>query len=64
MSLEFRCADVGVVCRGAIRAETAEELVQKVAAHAADRHGVPALSQTLVDYAVTTVRSTDRPDER
>lgn len=56
MSLEFRCADVGVVCRGKVTAETAEDLIQKVAAHAADAHDVPELSQTLVDYAVTTVR--------
>jgi len=56
VSLEFRCADVGVVCRGKVTAETAEDLIQKVAAHAADAHDVPELSQTLVDYAVTTVR--------
>ncbi|MFP5332617.1 MAG: DUF1059 domain-containing protein [Acidimicrobiia bacterium] len=56
MSLEFRCADVGVVCRGKITADTAEDLIQKVAAHAADAHDVPELSQTLVDYAVSTVR--------
>lgn len=56
MSVEFRCADVGVVCRGKITADTAEDLIQKVAAHAADAHDVPELSQTLVDYAVSTVR--------
>lgn len=56
MSLEFRCADVGVVCRGKVTAETADDLIQKVAAHAADAHDVPELSQTLIDYAVTTVR--------
>lgn len=56
MSLEFRCADVGVVCRGKLTADTAEDLIEKVAAHAADAHDVPQLSQTLVDYAVTTVR--------
>lgn len=60
MSLEFRCAEVGVVCRGKVTAETAEDLIQKVAAHAADAHDVPELSQTLIDYAVTTVR--DRGD--
>lgn len=59
MSLEFRCADVGVVCGGKVTAETAEDLIQKVAAHAADAHDVPELSQTLIDYAVTTVRRGD-----
>lgn len=56
MSLEFRCADVGVVCRARVSADTAEDLIDKVAAHAADAHDVPELSQTLVDYAVSTVR--------
>ena len=59
MPLEFRCADVGVVCKGKVRADTADELVAKVAAHAADAHGVPELSQTLIEYAKSTVRETD-----
>lgn len=59
MSLEFRCADVGVVCRGKVRADTAEELVAKVAEHAADAHDVPQLSQTLIEYAKSTVHETD-----
>lgn len=59
MSLEFRCANVGVVCKGRVTADTAEELIQKVAAHAAEAHDVPELSQTLIDYAVTTVRASE-----
>lgn len=55
--VEFRCADVGVECKAATTADTAEELVAKVAAHAESVHGV-VLNQTLIDYAVTKVRAT------
>ncbi len=56
MPLEFRCEDVGAVCGEAIKADTPEELVVKIAEHAEHEHGVPELSQTLVDYAKTVVR--------
>jgi len=55
MTLEFRCADVGVACTNVAKAETADELVAAVAAHAEAKHGV-ALNQTLIDYAITKVR--------
>ncbi|MDQ6650430.1 MAG: DUF1059 domain-containing protein [Actinomycetota bacterium] len=55
MALEFRCQDVGVACTNVAKAETAEELVAAVAAHAKAKHGVE-LNQTLIDYAVTKVR--------
>lgn len=55
MSVEFRCADVGIACKNVARADTAEELVKAVAAHAKAKHGVE-LNATLVDYAVTKVR--------
>lgn len=40
MAVEFRCADVGVACKASTRAETAGELVAKVAEHARTTHGV------------------------
>lgn len=55
MALEFRCQDVGVACKNVARADTADELVEQVAAHARSKHGVE-LNQTLVDYAVTKAR--------
>jgi predicted small metal-binding protein len=55
MTLEFRCQDVGVACKNVAKAETADELVAKVAEHAKAKHGVE-LNRTLVDYAVTKVR--------
>ena len=57
MTLEFRCADVGVACKNVAKAETEDELVAAVAAHAKAKHGVE-LNGTLVDYARTKVRST------
>jgi predicted small metal-binding protein len=55
MAVEFRCQDVGVACKNVAKADTADELVAAVAAHAKSAHGVE-LNQTLVDYAVTKVR--------
>ena len=55
MSLKFSCADVGVVCKKSVTAETEEDLVAAIAAHAADAHGVPNLTQTLVNYAKSVV---------
>lgn len=55
MTLEFRCARVGVTdCKAVTHAETAEELLAKVAEHARSVHGVE-LNDTLVNYALTTV---------
>jgi predicted small metal-binding protein len=57
VTVEFACADVGVACRNVAKAQTADELVAAVAAHAKAKHGVE-LNATLVDYALTKVRST------
>jgi predicted small metal-binding protein len=56
MTVEFRCADVGVACRKVTRAESADDLVQAVARHAREKHGVE-LNETLIDYAKTQVRT-------
>ncbi len=56
MALEFRCADVGVDCRAKTTADDKDELVRKVADHAKSKHGVE-LNDTLVDYALTKVRT-------
>lgn len=56
MTLEFACRRVGVSDCGAVTtADTKEELLAKVAAHAKEQHGVD-LNDTLIDYALTTVR--------
>lgn len=55
MAVEFRCADVGIACRATTTADTPEELVAKVVAHARETHDVE-LNDTLVDYALSEVR--------
>ena len=58
MTLEFACKRVGVTdCKHVATAGTKEELLAHVAAHAKDVHGVD-LNDTLIDYALTTVRET------
>ena len=57
MALEFHCADVGVACKAVTTADTKDELLAKVGDHAKQVHGV-ALTETLVDYALTKVRTT------
>ncbi|MGI8535516.1 MAG: DUF1059 domain-containing protein [Mycobacteriales bacterium] len=53
--LEFCCQDVGIACTNVARADSADELVAAVAAHAKNKHGVE-LNGTLIDYAITKVR--------
>lgn len=55
MTLEFQCKNVGVVCNASIKADSEDELISLVAEHADHTHGVPELSQTLVNYAKSTV---------
>lgn len=56
MALEFACKRVGVTdCKHTATAGSTEELLTKVAQHAKDVHGVE-LNDTLIDYALTTVR--------
>ena len=56
MALEFACHRVGVTdCKHVATADSKDELVEQVAKHAKDVHGVD-LNGTLLDYALTTVR--------
>lgn len=59
MTLKFSCANVGVVCKKSVTADNEEELVVKIAAHAAEAHDVPELTQTLINYAKSTVEVID-----
>ena len=57
MALEFACARVGVLdCGAVVKADTKEALLAIVAEHALTVHKV-VLNDTLIDYALTTVRS-------
>ena len=58
MALEFACRRVGVTdCKHVATAASKEELLEQVTKHAKEVHGVE-LNDTLVDYALTTVRET------
>jgi predicted small metal-binding protein len=59
VTLKFSCADVGVVCKDSVTAEDEDELVAKIAEHAAQVHDVPKLTQTLVNYAKSVVKVVD-----
>lgn len=55
--LSFACNDVGLLdCDCKVSAATKDELLAIVAEHALKVHGV-ALNGTLIDYALTTVKS-------
>lgn len=57
MTLELHCGDLGLACKGTVKADSEDELIEKVAAHARDAHDVE-LTQTLIDYARDHVRQT------
>jgi len=56
MTMEFRCADVGIACRHVAKADSEEELLASVAEHARRDHGVE-LNETLIDYARSKVHT-------
>jgi len=43
------CRDVGMDCDGVVRAETEEEVLQKVAEHAKNVHNLTEISKELVE---------------
>lgn len=64
MALEFQCKNVGVTdCNHTAVADTAEDLLVKVASHAESKHNVK-LNQTLINYALTTVTETTGPAKK
>lgn len=57
MAKSFQCRDAGVVCRGWVRGETEEEVLEKAVEHAREKHGVDLTqAQTLVRYARGAIR--------
>ena len=59
MAKEMRCADVGMDCDFVARAETTEELMEQVAAHAAEAHGITEISDELAAQVQSLVRDAD-----
>jgi predicted small metal-binding protein len=56
MSLVVRCRDVGFDCDGIVRAESEQELLQKVAEHAKSVHGLREVTDAIVVQVKSVVR--------
>ncbi len=59
MAKEMRCADVGMDCDFVARAETTDELMEQVAAHAAEAHDIAEVSEELAAQVQSVIRDTD-----
>lgn len=60
MAKELRCADVGMDCDYVATASTHEELMGKVAAHAAEVHGIREITPELEAKVASVIR--EKPD--
>jgi predicted small metal-binding protein len=58
MTKVVNCRDVGFDCEGVVRAETEEEVLALVAAHAKEVHNI----ETVTDEIVEKVRSVMRDE--
>lgn len=56
MAKELRCADVGMDCDFVAKAETHEELMQKVATHAREVHGITEITPELKEKVERVIR--------
>ena len=52
MAYEFRCTDAGASCGWSVRAESQEELLQKLSDHLRTKHKVKHVSKTLQNFAL------------
>jgi predicted small metal-binding protein len=56
MAKVVRCRDVGFDCDGVVRAETVEEVLKQVAAHAKAVHNIEAVSAEVVEKVKKVMR--------
>jgi predicted small metal-binding protein len=56
MSKRVHCRDVGYDCDGVVEAESEKELLQKVAAHAKEAHGLHEVSAEIVAKVKSVIR--------
>ena len=57
MTLVVHCRDVGFDCEGVVKAESEEELLQQVAAHAGSAHGVEEVTAEIVEKVKSVIRT-------
>lgn len=56
MAKVVHCKDVGFDCEGVVRAETEEEILEKVAEHAQTVHDLRDISEEVVEKVRAAVR--------
>ena len=56
MTKVVRCREVGFDCDGVVRAETEEEVLKQVAAHARTVHNVETVSEEMVEKVRQVMR--------
>ena len=56
MTKVVRCRDVGFDCDGVVRAETEEEALKQVAAHAKAVHNVETVSEEVIEKVKKVMR--------
>lgn len=56
MTYIVHCRDVGYDCDGVVQAETQEELLQQVAAHAQSVHGLQEVTPEVVEKVKSVIR--------
>ena len=56
MAKVVRCRDVGFDCDGVVRAETEEEVLKQVAAHAKAVHNIEAVPPEVVEKVKKVMR--------
>ncbi len=61
MAKELRCRDLGIDCNQMIRAETEEQLLKKVAAHALSAHGIDVSEAHMLDEVRAAIYEVGQP---
>ena len=56
MAKVVRCRDVGFDCEGVVRAETEEEALNQVAAHAKTVHNLDTVTEEVVAQVLAVMR--------
>ena len=56
MTLVVHCRDVGFDCDGVVKAETEDELLQKVAEHATSVHNLEEINDEVVAKVKSVIR--------
>ena len=58
MAKEMRCADAGMECDYVAKGESTDEIMQQVAAHAAEVHGIAEVDDELAAKVQSLIRDT------